>query len=268
MSAATRPSAAATAGAGERRAEGTRELVAIGILALSGLFLALLTLGVVVGAAMHPSSDGGRGFWEQQLATLMSSMLPMVGTWVGTVLAFYFSQRNFESANREIKNLVQMTTEERLRVTPVRSVMVALRNIRYVDTGEQAPADLALEDLRARLGAGITRLPILDGAHRFQAVIHESLLFKFMLAWNAAQASASAPREATLANLLADPREGPRVRDLVAFVGAEASLADAKRAMEAVEGAQDVFVTSTGERAGEVVGWLTNGDIGRHSRAG
>src|SRR5262245_15336751 len=33
-------------------------------------------------------------------------LLPVIGTWIGTVLAFYFTKENFEAANRSVQSMV------------------------------------------------------------------------------------------------------------------------------------------------------------------
>jgi len=50
----------------------------------------------------------------------------------------------------------------------------------------------------------------------------------------------------------------------IGYVQRTGTLADAKAAMEAVPGAQDVFVTDTGDHTGRVVGWLTDVDISQN----
>jgi hypothetical protein len=57
-------------------------------------------------------------------------------------------------------------------------------------------------------------------------------------------------------------------RDAEAFVGPHATLSEAKAALAAIEGCQDVFVTDDGGRSGKVLGWLTNGMLAKLSSAG
>ena len=47
---------------------------------------------------------------------ILNILLPVLGTWVGTVIAYYFSKENFESANRSVKEMVkQLTPMEKLK---------------------------------------------------------------------------------------------------------------------------------------------------------
>ncbi len=47
----------------------------------------------------------------------------------------------------------------------------------------------------------------------------------------------------------------------VKFVAVTGSLADAKRAMESIEGSQDVMVTASGQYSEAIIGWITNVEI-------
>ena len=57
------------------------------------------------------------------------------------------------------------------------------------------------------------------------------------------------------------------VGNTLAFVAQNATLADAKKRMEAVKGCQDVFVTSDGQPKSPFVGWITNVEISKRARA-
>lgn len=56
---------------------------------------------------------------------VLTIVLPLIGTWVGTVLAFYFSRENFVAAARQTADLVrQLTPEQRLQGIPVTEAML------------------------------------------------------------------------------------------------------------------------------------------------
>jgi hypothetical protein len=64
-----------------------------------------------------------------------------------------------------------------------------------------------------------------------------------------------------LQNFLAIDDYRSQVTKLVAFVTASATLAQAKAALDAVSGAQDIIVTTTGDANGQMFGWITNVDL-------
>jgi hypothetical protein len=65
---------------------------------------------------------------EKQFAyvkDVLTIVLPLIGTWVGTVLAFYFSRENFVAAAQQTADLVrQLTPGERLQSIAVTEAML------------------------------------------------------------------------------------------------------------------------------------------------
>src|SRR5689334_7338076 len=58
---------------------------------------------------------------------VLSTMLPLIGTWVGTVLAFYFSKANFEAAQQSVAAMAkQVSGQEKLKSIPVSSKMIKI----------------------------------------------------------------------------------------------------------------------------------------------
>jgi hypothetical protein len=102
-------------------------------------------------------------------------VLPLFGTWVGTVLAYYFSRENFESAAAGTERLIrQLTPEEKLRSIPVTSVMI--KNIFSVRDLTKKVEDVAhqLEE------KDIKRLPILQPSGVLHALLYREGLVKYL----------------------------------------------------------------------------------------
>jgi hypothetical protein len=104
-----------------------RTWLALGIVAVSAVGLVVISI-----AALYWSSD--RSATTQ---TIFTSLLPLFGTWVGTVLAFYFARDNLEAA-----------TESTLRATgalslsdPVATAMIRPGGIRALRVPAGGTAD-------------------------------------------------------------------------------------------------------------------------------
>src|SRR5262249_27989511 len=108
-------------------------------------------IAVVAGFALW----GARGSSEFPRTTQMvfNALLPLFGTWVGTVLAYYFSRKNFESASQSVERLVTLTTEQKLGQLSVGKEMLRLADITLltIPAGKTA-TDVPLTDVRAKLG--------------------------------------------------------------------------------------------------------------------
>jgi hypothetical protein len=195
---------------------------------------------------------------------VFNALLPLFGTWVGTVLAYYFSRKNFESASQSMERIVNLTVDQKLQQLTVSKEMIPLNQITlYTIPAGKKPADVTIKDIQAKLGGKITRVPIVDDKGIVMYIVHQSGLYRFL----AEQAIAGKPLPAlTLQNLVDDATLKDWVTNIV-YVSEQASVAAAKAAMEARSGCQDLVVTKTGANTEPMLGWMTNVDIGRLSKA-
>jgi len=225
----------------------TRTTIAFTVVALS-----VIGIAVVSAVAMIWASDERR---PETARLVFSSILPLLGTWVGTVLAFYFARENLEAATTSTLRLSSGLRAE----TPVTEAMIPRADIIAIELGPGESADdLRLADIAAKMAPGRARVPILNDRDAVVYVVHESTLTKFA-------ASATPPKQVSqltekMSDLLNDPDLAAAVK-AIAVVGPDANLAAARAAMKAVEHCNDVFVTSRGRRDDPVLGWLTNTDL-------
>ena len=74
-------------------------------------------------------------------------LLPVIGAWVGTVLAFYFGQVNFEAASKSAQNLVrQLSPREKLQAEPAGHAMMKINDV----TTFKIPADKTEGDIKIK----------------------------------------------------------------------------------------------------------------------
>jgi predicted transcriptional regulator len=185
---------------------------------------------------------------------VFGSVLPLFGTWVGTILAFYFARENFAAATESTLRLTGQLTAE----TPVSDAMIprSAMMVHQLAAGE-GEAEVPLRALVDRMQmTGFKRIPVLEADGAVVWVIHESLILSY-----AQFQSVSATDDSFLGESLADLRSVPALRALseaIAFVDKRARVRDARERMRATSGCNDVFVTETGAPTEAVVGWITN----------
>ena len=196
------------------------------------LLVSILAVGILAAIAIH----GDRA----QAKDILTMILPMIGTWVGTVLAFYFGKEQLEAATRSVTSIArQLTPDERLRSLSVTEKMIP-RSAAYLLTGNPDQIKLleAVAGLdRERKG---NRLPVLavDGSPR--CVIHRSTIDRFIALAAAAGKPAPDLQALTLQDLMADPEFGAKLAKQLRRRSQRAPrLADAKRAMESIPWCQD-----------------------------
>lgn len=243
----------------------------------STVALVILAITVMVGASISSYQKQNAEDVYRAAQLLLSSLLPLFATWVGTVLAFYYTKENFQAATQGTLDIVK-TVSQRLASTRVAQAMTN----RSVIVSETVPPtglkDLPLATVAAAFektagsGGRIGRLLLFNAAGAVVAVLHRSTWVE-MLNLGLQDKPPVDVKTDKLDKLIgkSNPsRVGTTYEDYisktVAFIGAEATLADAKAAMERVPGCQDVIVTQSGAPTEPVLGWVSNADISRHSQ--
>jgi hypothetical protein len=227
--------------------------------------LAIATLIIVVAginAIRVPEKEQRDQFFDVAKYVL-GVLLPVIGAWVGTVLAFYFGQVNFEAASRSAANLVrQLSPREKLQAEKATTAMLKANEVTtFKIPPDKTEADITIRDL---IDGGFEkdkshprqRLPILDPEGRGKYVLHRSTIDAFV----APKKRPPDVDESTLS--LKDLLEDSKLKDYIlkSFLplAPDATLADAKDLLDKNPQCLDILVTQDGTKNGIVVGWITN----------
>jgi hypothetical protein len=224
--------------------------------------IAALTILAVVVIWASPSSA----------KDIFATVLPVLASWVGTILAFYFGRENFESAskqsretNQQLQQMVDRLSPEERAKAPVAKVMRALVQVATVQIpqgkGEQ---DITLKDLRDKFTDTISRLPIVDADDKPKYMIHDSSVDKYL-------AEKGKDKDTTpLKTFLDDEKQKGNEYGLdkgFVVVAEAALLAEAKRKMEEAKVCQDIFVTKGGTPDEPLTGWISNVRMAKYLQA-
>ncbi|HZT36011.1 MAG TPA: hypothetical protein VFA15_08825 [Nitrososphaera sp.] len=225
------------------------------LIALTSIAGVIVLSGVIVYATQPTTTQPAAR--SDAAMHVLGSVLPMIGTWVGTVLAFYFGKANFEAAGDLAKQLSPM---EKLRQVAVREKMIPKDSIFL----KVAPLELTtvssiLADMdRSNKG---DRLPVVTTNLAAKYIIHRSMLNDY-LSWKARSAPGTNVSSLTFGDLLNDRKDLSTLFETsFAFVSQDATLADARVSMERTRNCEDVFVTATGQPSEPLIGWVTDNII-------
>jgi hypothetical protein len=205
---------------------------------------------------------------SQAMQTILTATLPLLGAWVGAVIAFYFSSKNLESATKSVQSLVAgLSGEEKLKTTPTKDVMIPKKEMFFVAADDDSK--ILLSDLITKLessGKG-DRIPILNSKEFPRFVVHRSTIDKFTSsAIRAAASPSTSPQPISTLTLKQLIDDQPDLPFWSAVAPEECTLADIKAKMTALgKQCQDVFITTKGSRTEPVVGWVTNVIIEKNS---
>ena len=232
-------------------------MLALSLVAISAAAIALVAWAAISAGSSNSEAD-----------KVFTAVLGIVGTWVGTILAYYFSKENFQAAQSAMVTAVNTASKSSVTASiSVRSVMINRNSIKDIKIAKDADeTSIKVKDMLAMFKAeSITRIPIFRDDIILYSV-YDASVFRFLsdrqLAHNPINMDT-----ATLAEFLAhDLGDGTTFKSIVtimAFTSADGTLEDAKSALAAGGGARDVFVTKGGKADEPVLGWLTDIDIAR-----
>jgi len=221
-----------------------RDRIALYLIGFS--FCAIIIISVVL-IYFH---EGRR---DEASWNIFNALLPLISTWVGTVLVFYFGRENFEAASKRYEQIISKLTPEVLAGITVQQVMIDNHTMISMDVSDPRLVDFSREKLLEFLDTiKKSRLPILD-AGKPKYIIHKSLL-----------------NEET--RLTVNPLSQDSFKDFVArnpivaqfgILKPEDSVESARKLIRDHQ-YNDVFVV---DAAGVGVGWLTDSHIIRYMNA-
>lgn len=199
------------------------------------------------------------------LTVLLNALLPVMGAWIGALIAFYFARDNYIAATESAKVLLGDRTPQ-LETIAAGDAMIKLPQMEVVRTPEEDAKPVKGQILDRFVAKGLSRLPVLTTGNKPKGVVHDSVVQQFLIE----QPANAAP---TLAHMLADQKVAKRLAESAAYVAATATLKDVKAAMdrrskETSSSCRDVLVTTTGDDKGEVVGYISDMDLAKRGAFG
>ncbi len=235
----------------------TRRAIAIGI---TGLIL-LGTVGIAIIAIVlywNDTTDRGKG-----LQFVGQTLLPLWGTWIGTVLVFFFSRENFEAASKSYQNIIdKLSPEEKMAKMNVAEVMLPVGKIIHLTYSKDSKRTLfdILDDPAFK---EYNRYAVFTDDMKLFKMIHRSTFNAFIAERIVNKDSVEAIRKYTLEDMM--NTASPQIRRMLDlgfnFVKKDATLLDAKKAMDVIGECLDIFVTENGKKEEPVIGLVTNNKI-------
>jgi predicted transcriptional regulator len=231
------------------------------------VILGSIALGIVgIWFAMRMANQGGQNQEGMQvLQYIFGALLPLWGTWIGTILAYYFSKENFESANKNVREMVsKMTADEKLGKLLVTDAMIPYQNFSGSSLIAESMDKLKSEKLDDMIGRMNNlqrqRLPVIVG-QKVIHVFHKSTLLEFRFD----QGSKTGLLYSDM-NTVGNQWIKDVMQKGIKYLGRQANLLEAKQLMESETACNDVVVTSNGTADGDVVGWITDKILNEKSK--
>jgi hypothetical protein len=203
-----------------------------------------ITLLAIVAVAVKPD----------QAQVIFNTTLPVFASWVGTVLAFYFGREGFESANSQVRQIIDKLSPEQREAEPITSIMRKLDVTTHVTLpAPQGEAHVPLTDLRAKLVGNVSRLPVLDPASAPKHMIHGSTIDRYL--------AGGGKETDTLATFITECAKTGTTFDAdhgFVLASAKDTIQAAKAKLDRQTSCQDIFITADGKPDQPLLGWVSN----------
>lgn len=239
----------------------------------------LITIGVLgVAAIVFSTIWGKKDEVFDSVKEILTLLLPVIGAWVGTVLAYYFSRDNFEAAARSTRDMYKefKTSEEKLKSKRADKVMIDIKQAQklVIEQGK-TEADFKLQEdliegiLEKDKNNPRKRLPILDHRMYPKYLIHLSIITDFMVKKSIEAVEKKDEKfdikALTLQHMLDDNNFNKYLTHSFGTIKEMDSLLDAKNYIDSIDICLDVYITENGSQNSPAIGWITNAIITKES---
>ncbi len=218
----------------EKKSVGINDLIAKMILLASFIIIIIMIIYWIDRSSQEPEK-------------LFNILLPIISTWVGTLLAFYFGKTNFEAATKSYKQIIDRLTPDVLDDILVKQVMIDKFTMVSIDVTNPMIAALDLKALNTFLDSiNKSRLPITD-AGKVKCIIHKSVISDELL------------KETSATTIDGFLKANPIITHFET-INEDKKVEDARKLMNE-KNYKDLFVVDVNNT---VVGWLTDSQIIRY----
>ncbi len=190
---------------------------------------------------------------------VFNGTIPLIATWIGTILAFYFQKENLEAATNQVLAL----SKENLNKVKVENIMINVQTMVAQKIDQKEDDNVNLHELLAKYkDIEKDRIPIFFKNLSPRLILHTSTINEFIKDQYKNQAEAE---KLTLKDLTDKYPNKFAYRKPKGFVtiSKNSTVEMAMNEMGRVNNCQDVFITDTGTENGKILGWLTNVLINR-----
>jgi hypothetical protein len=191
---------------------------------------------------------------------IFMTLLPVLATWVGTILAFYFSRENFESASKEMRGMFDKLSpmDKKLASILVKAQMLSMNEIEFFKMPAGGESKTTIKDLVSKLN-DYSRLPVVGHNSHPKYIIHRSTLFEYIADEMMSGKTKEIIYKLTLEEVLNTNSDIKKTfSSTFVTIRPEANLLEANNKMKAKHGSQDIFVTNNGTKDEPMIGWITN----------
>lgn len=200
------------------------------------------------------------------IQSLTSIILPLIGSWVGAVIAYYFGKESLEAANKNVQSLVdKINPMDKLKNIKVLDIMIPLSSMKkyQIPNGIDFKAILLIDLLDFCNFNKVSRIPMIRSNNVLEVLIHRSMIDLLISRHSLNADLGKEIKKLNVQDLLSN-EETKKYINTTLSINEEATVFDAKSAFDNEPNASDVFVTKSGSIKDPILGMLTEAEIIKH----
>jgi len=250
---------------------GVRGKIGPMVLAIGSMAIVVLALALIISFAVLAYANSGQLTTKVDvlLTNVFTTVLPVVATWVGTVLAFYFGSENFRQAAESTQKALSGTLAPKKKIT---DVMIPYERVARLNAENEADAEesLTMLDVLHTLSAAAPRVIVFNPKTQTPIYVIRSTSPPMPANWVTPD---YAPGEDLKKLIEADKDKKPP--KLKVYLDVDKNRDDARKfefidenatpeaALDKMKkaGVDDLFVTKDGQKSSRVLGWLATADL-------
>jgi len=184
---------------------------------------------------------------------IFNTTLPVFASWIGTVLAFYFGRENFESANKQVQNIVTNLTPKTKGENSVDKIMITPYAMTTFKMKNNTIDNIKIGELKEQCKIyDVSRLPILNSQNQIRYMIHRSRMDSYLLN-NDNNINLSLKDFLEFNNQMDNENDDSR-RFII--ISKYITIEEAQRKLQECKKCKDIFITATGKQDEEMLGWI------------
>lgn len=240
------------------------------ILAFVVIIPSIIAVFAISTVAIHYSGDR-----DKTTATVMTATLPLYGTWVGTILAFYFSRNAFEAASnattRNAATFQQIASSSSASAPPPPDNVLAKISVKSLANNlifSQKDITKALKDVLAELqAAGRYRVIVVDATNKFLGLVYRRTAEAYLAPPGEQGANPALPQSPSLQTYLDWLKgSGTTAESKVVFLAETATLADVDTKLQETK-LKDAIITTDGRPDSPVLVYINDNDLNEYRNA-
>jgi hypothetical protein len=223
------------------------------------LMIAVFAIGITTYITIKAIQDG-------EIDTITSSILPLIGTWMGAIIAYYFAKENFDAAAAQYDKVIEkLTPEKKLKSIKVSEAMIPYSKIVWSELDEFKDKSIMSDILNSMVYIGFNRF-LFFNKRKCAYIIHRSTFDRFITSQLLSNSS-KPTNNLKLKDLLASQDENIAIyiNHGIEYLSINSTLLDAKILFDDNSSCGDIIITQNGNKNEDVLGWITDAEITRNS---